>query len=470
MKRSVYRVALLALLFCAVFVSARAEETPAVLYFHETICETCDPDEEFAATFLSLTGQPLTGYRYRSYNVLTSAGKQMLSETAAQYGVEKPTLPLVVLGGKVYMGTKAIQTALPEDFLQSSGATDSVIYYLYVPACESCARVEQALSALPASVWVTRGLYAFDSKIAVRKIDVSRETGAALALFERFHVPDADRVAPIVFLSDRYLAGADTIVDRLPGAVRAGFAVGNGAPPAAPARLPVLGLAGTIAAGLAGGLNPCALSMLLLFLSLLAGADRPAGRLAALFLGGKFAAYLGIGTALLGVFQLFNPVWLATAVKLLLTALCAALIALNLMDAAAARRQEMGRIKNQLPARFRGFLRRRIEAAFARKKSAAVAAAALGALVAGGEFLCAGQVYLATLLASVRSGIATLPAFGLLCAYCAAFLLPSAALAALVLRGRAAISVSVFLSRHMAVIKVLTALTLAAILAYVWIA
>ncbi len=450
--------------------AAVAEEPAEVLYFHRTICENCQPEEDFAAEFQALTGRSLSDYRFSAYNVLHEAGRRKLDETAAEYGLTDPPLPMVVLDGRVYMGSERISAALPEDFLGSGGGTDSMVYYLYTPACESCARVDAVLSALPDSVDITRGAYSFSSQVMVRKLDVSRDPGAALALFDRYAVPDTDRVAPIVFLSDRYFAGADKIAQFLPAAVRSGYAVGNEATEAVggDTPLPALTLIGTALAGLAGGLNPCALSMLLLFLSLLVGANRPAGRHAAAFLGGKFAAYLLIGTVLLGVFQTFNPVWLPLAIKVALTALCAVFIVLNLSDAVAARRARYGDVKNQLPKGMRRFLHARIEAAFAHGRGLMIGAAGLGVVVAGGEFLCAGQVYVATLLASLRSGIASLQAFGLLIVYCAAFLVPSGVLCALVLRGRAAMTTSQWVLARMPLIKVLTAVAMAAILVWTW--
>ena len=89
---------------------------------------------------------------------------------------------------------------------------------------------------------------------------------------------------------------------------------------------------GTIAAGFVGGLNPCALSMLLFFLMLILQFKKNLWKYALTFLGGKLLAYLAIGTVLLTVFQMWNPTWLSTAIKILLTIMAAILIVLNLND------------------------------------------------------------------------------------------------------------------------------------------
>lgn len=447
--------------------AALAEDAPQVLYFHKTLCENCDPAEEFALRFAALTGQSLSDYRFSDYNVLHASGAQKLDEITAEYGLEKPLLPLLIFDGKAYMGEEAISGALPADFLAETGSTDSMVYYLYVPACESCARVEAVLSALPESVQVTRGTYAFTSQVAVRRLDISKETGAALALFERYGVPDQDRVAPIVFLPGRYFAGAEKIETQLPAAIRTGLGVGIIAE-AGVAEMPEFTVLGAILAGLTGGLNPCALSMLLLFLSLLIAGEGPSGRYAALFLGSKFVTYLLIGTVLLGVFQMFNPTWLVPATKGILTVVSILLIALNIRDAIAAHRERYGEIRNQLPKGMRRFLHQRMQLSLGQKRAVSGGIVLLGVLVAGGEFLCAGQVYLALLLAALQSGAETVRTFGVLVVYCAAFLLPSAVLCFAVLRGKAALTVSQWLLKRMAAIKVLTAVMLALILAYTW--
>ncbi len=457
------------LLFICIAGAAFAEDAPQVLYFHKTLCENCDPAEEFAMRFAALTGQSLSDYRFSEYNVLHGSGARKLEEIAAEYGLEEPLLPLLIFDGKAYMGEEAISGALPADFLADAGSTDSVIYYLYVPACESCARVEAVLSALPETVGVTRGTYAFTSDVVIRRLDISKENGTALALFERYNVPDQDRVAPIVFLPGRYFAGAEKIEALLPAAIRSGMGVGIIAETEAQA-MPEFTVPGAIAAGLTGGLNPCALSMLLLFLSLLIAGDGPAGRYAALFLGSKFVAYLLIGTVLLGVFQMFNPTWLVPITKVILTVISVLLILLNLKDAFAARREKYGDIRNQLPKGIRRYLHQKMQVSLAQKRVVGGGIVLLGVIVAGGEFLCAGQVYLALLLAALQTGAATLRIFGILMIYCAAFLLPSAILCFAVLRGKAAIAVSQWVLKRMAVIKVLTAVMLAAILAYTWLA
>ena len=90
----------------------------------------------------------------------------------------------------------------------------------------------------------------------------------------------------------------------------------------------------------------------------------------------------------------------------------------------------------------------------------------LGFLVALGEFLCAGQLYLMRLLSALQTG-ENLPGLHLVL-YCAAFIAPSALLSALILRGRSQMEVSEFLAEHMAAVKLVTAAAMLLLILTAW--
>ena len=208
-----------------------------------------------------------------------------------------------------------------------------------------------------------------------------------------------------------------------------------------------------------------ALSMLLLFVSLVLDSGRHAAPPVIAYLTAKFLCYLLIGFVLLNVFQRFNPAWLRPLARWLLTAIGAALILLNLSDAWHARRGELGEIRNQLPGGLRGGLRRLITR-LTRSPALIPASAALGFLVAGGEFLCAGQLYLMQLMAAVQAGVQGQAL--LLVVYCAAFLAPSALVCGLLLAGRSRLAAAGFFARNMALIKLLTAAAMLLLIVTAW--
>ncbi|NLG24245.1 MAG: hypothetical protein GX558_02745 [Clostridiales bacterium] len=475
MRRSVAFVCA-CLVLCACLASpARAAQAgkPQVWYFFENYCDACHPEVEFEATFLEMTGERLADYDYRYFNVRTAAGKAALDEAAARFQIadDQKKLPLAIVDGAIYAGSTAIDTELPGDWLARAPSTDSVIYFLYVPSCESCVRAEQALDELPGELTIRRGGIRFPSKVVVERIDMSANLAAAQALFVRYNVPEDRQLAPIAFVRDRYYQGADDIARFLSYNVQAGGAVGVDPIEAGEADLSALSLWGSAAAGLVGGLNPCALSMLLLFIGLLVAAGRGVGRYVAAFLLSKFVVYLLIGTGLYGLVGLYAPTWLQPALRWGMTALAIALAAINVLDAVNARRERYGQIKNQLPAGLRRRLSDKIIAALAAPGAKMVPAAALlGAVVAAGEFLCAGQVYLASLMAAVQSGAQPMRVAALLAAYCAAFIAPSALLGGLAARGRAVFELSEWVRGHMPAIKLISSAALLVIVALMWIA
>ncbi len=449
---------------------ALAESKPELLYFFENYCGSCTPEEDFLKTFREMTGKSTGNYECKFYNIRYENAREALNSAIAEYNIpkEKQLLPLLIVDATIYAGQDAISAELPKDTLAREDTTDSVIYYLYVTACGSCAEAKKVLDNLPASVFITRGTYTFESKVEVVSINIGEDTALALSLFESYQVPEDKQVAPIVFLRDKYLSGSEEITRDLLSSLSRGEAVGNRIAQPERQSLPPLRLLSTLAAGLIGGLNPCALSMVLLFLSILIPLKKRAGRYAILFLASKFICYLAIGTLLTGVMQYLHLDWLPLAIKIFLTVYSVVLIVLNLWDAYAARQEEYGHIRNQLPARFRRFLHRRIEDIATSNKALIPAILLLGILVAASEFLCAGQVYLATLLSSLQSGTEALRMFFLLAAYCLAFLVPSAIVSALIVRGKAVLQLSDWVRRRMAAIKLITVLFFIAVLIAVW--
>ena len=453
--RRAFALLLALLALCAHALAENAGARHSVEYYYRNYCESCTPEADFAAQFRELTGLDLSQCDFTAWNAARADGQAALAEAAERLGIDDPALPMAVVDGIPYQGASQMRGALVETALSWHETLDSEILFLYVPACERCDEAEAALDALPESVTLRRGDKQIESRVRVRRVDVSADPGFAQALFEAYGVPDDRRVTPIAFFADRYLAGAEAISGRLAQEVALGWASG-GVPEvaAAPEAPSPVSLAQAALTGLTAGLNTCALSMLLLFMSLVLESGRRAAPPVIAYLLAKLACYLLIGFALLRVFQRFNPTWLHPLARWLLTGIGAALIALNLSDALHAKRGDLGGVRNQLPGGVRGGLIGLIRR-LTRSRALVPASAALGFIVAGGEFMCAGQLYLMQLMNAAQSGA---PGQGLtLAVYCLAFLAPSAAVFGLVLAGHSHLRAAGFFARHMALIKLLTA-------------
>lgn len=462
MRRCIFAV-IAALLFLMPGAGAKVH---TVEYYFLSYCESCDPTEEFSAQFKALTGMDLEDCDFSAHNTATASGRAALDAAMARYSLSEEVLPMAVVDGKVYRGANELNEKLPPEALNWGGGTVSQVVYLYTPACESCAQAEAALKALPLSVTVKRGALSFESEVHVARYDATKHADLAEALFDAYAVPESRRVTPSVFLPGRALTGIEEIESNLSSWVSLGWAVGEVSAAPSEEDAKTWGLWGSLASGLLAGFNGCALSMLLMFLSLVISLRENAWPAVAAFLLAKLACCVAIGSLLLGVLQALNPTWLAPALRILLTATTGILALFTLRDAWYARKGDLGRMKNQLPAGLRGRLHRAMRALTA-KKFLIPASIALGFLVAAGEFLCAGQLYLARLIGS--NGWTGNERLMHLLAYCLGFIAPSAAIAGAILTGRSTAAVSAALTRHIALIKLLTAVAMLVLVALAWV-
>jgi hypothetical protein len=215
-------------LFClALFALPGLADSGTVRFFYQKICDSCNPQAEFAETFFRLTGKSLDSYEYLAYDADTQVGRQALEEALTGFAVDESDIsyPVLIFGGQLYMGQDQIRSDLPAYILRSGANTESLIYYISVTGCESCMRVDKMLSSLPDTVTVKRGDIAFHSTVRVKKINLLTDSGMAMALFDAFHVEEGSRSAPILLAGDAYWQGEENISAFLKYSLPAGRAV-----------------------------------------------------------------------------------------------------------------------------------------------------------------------------------------------------------------------------------------------------
>ena len=224
----------------------------------------------------------------------------------------------------------------------------------------------------------------------------------------------------------RILAFSGAAVGLLGLAVLAGLGAPAAPSAAMTARLPALTLGTVLVAGIADGFNPCAFTVLLLFITSLAAAaqarDAPSavslrGRvigLGSIYIASVFFTYLALGVGLLAAVDLFTQRHLPARLGAVLS------IALGLWMLKDYFLPDLG-------------LRLEAPAAVGRWARASARRATIPTLVAGGVLIglctlpCSGAVYLAvlSLLAAQSSALA---GFGYLVLYNALFVLPLVAI------------------------------------------
>ena len=185
-----------------------------------------------------------------------------------------------------------------------------------------------------------------------------------------------------------------------------------------------MSVAGILIAGLLDGVNPCAISMLIVFLSFLLciGSKKRSIFLSSMFIVGIFIANFTFGLGVKAFYDLFAGnnvvVFILYSVAVLM---CITAILLNAVDIISHIRGTSE--KNQLPDRIKFKLSSLMrKAAFS--KLAIPTIFAVGFLVGVIELACTGQIYLPTLTYMVTSGNGTVRSVLLLVLYNIMFILP----------------------------------------------
>ncbi|PKL24541.1 MAG: hypothetical protein CVV47_08850 [Spirochaetae bacterium HGW-Spirochaetae-3] len=226
-----------------------------------------------------------------------------------------------------------------------------------------------------------------------------------------------------------------------------------------------------IAAGLVDGVNPCAFTTLLFFMSYLSlrgGTKRRMAAAGLVFAAGIFAAYFLIGFGLFNAFRLGGRLQaFRLALKIAMSAITVVFCLFTVRDILSLRNGKSADISLKLPER----LRLGINAAI--RKGAGSAAFLAGVFVAGVvvsvlELACTGQVYFPAISIMVQSD-ASWRGIGNLALYNLAFVLPLLSILGLSLLGMRQEALRAFFTRHLAASKAAQALLFAALAILVWV-
>jgi len=458
----------LALLICLMTAGAAVAQENVMHYYFINACESCTPEADFADEFLRLTGQELSDQQVIFHNVFHTQGRAAYEEATAGWSEEARQLPLLIMNGQGYAGVTAIGSGLQARFGAREQDTRSLVYFLTAVSCSSCERARETVEQHPAIVAVEIDGRLVGSAVEVQEISVSAQPDMAMALFRQYGVPDAQRTAPMIPMGNTFLAGEKAITGQFLSLLRSGAALHTPQieMEQVSEKAQAVSLWGAAMAGVTAGFNPCALSMLLMMAGILLSAKRSIAIHGALYLAGKLVVYLLIGFLFSQLWIRYAPAWLPLAAKVAVSAVSAVLIVLNVLDAIHARRGKYGQIRNQLPGSLRKGIRELVRSRLTGEGQwLGLGAWLLGMIVAAGEFMCAGQVYVAVLIANAQSG-AMLP----LAVYSLAFLAPSAVVLMVIQKSKKTMAASDWLLRRMPMIKLATALVMTVVLIYTWLA
>jgi hypothetical protein len=221
-----------------------------------------------------------------------------------------------------------------------------------------------------------------------------------------------------------------------------------------------------LGAGLLDGVNPCAFTTIIFFVSYLAVMGRR-GRdilfVGASFTAAVFATYLLVGIGVLGFVHSLDFIRSLSRFVYLATGLfCLVLAGLSLFDLYRIRQGRIQDIALKLPER----LQQRVHKAIRQGRNIrnyVWAAFVTGFAVSLLELACTGQVYLPTII--FVSGVPDLRvnAYAYLVLYNLMFILPLVVIFVLVFYGTTSKQLTGFFTRNAAVVKLLTAMLFAAL-------
>jgi hypothetical protein len=226
-------------------------------------------------------------------------------------------------------------------------------------------------------------------------------------------------------------------------------------------RFDSLGTLTVMGAGLIDGLNPCAFTTLIFFISYLTLSGRK-GREVLLvgfaFAFGVFITYLLVGLGLwkaLGAFGFLSKI--GRGLYVFTALLCLALAAFSILDFIKARKGQAEEMTLKLPQA----LRKRINAVIRSGQGArayAPVAFVTGAVISIIELACTGQVYLPTIVFVLSVPELRVRAFSYLLLYNICFILPLMVVFFFAYLGTSAQKFTRLLSTHAATVKLGTAL------------
>jgi cytochrome c biogenesis protein CcdA len=420
---------LLALLVSPLTAAAQSEEQPVAraIMFYSPTCPHCIEvldnvlpplraayGDQFEIQLLNLTDP----FNYRVFAALHERYPQLPGGVPQVYidqyvlvgSVEvRDNLPLLIddclgRGGCDWPFTVEAPSSSPSPE-PVSDANPVYLAYCFDPTCLECDRVTYDLQYLQSQY----------PNLVVQQFNVRMDAATVEAMCERYGVPPEDRLkAPAVFIGEEYLVLEEITLPRLTTLVEAASATDNSPPwqgldaaavetatASIVERFSNFSVLAVAAAGLLDGVNPCAFTTIIFFISYLTLVGR--GKRDILFIGAAFTlavflAYLAMGLGLSMVIERIGSIATIGRVIYGATAMvCLALAALSLWDYAKIRQGQLSDIALQLP----GVLKKRIHETIrthSRMSGYVAAAFGAGALVSVFELACTGQVYLPTIV------------------------------------------------------------------------
>ena len=228
--------------------ASASEEEPIIMekinsyFFYEELCGSCHEDIERFTSILQekipLVERDQYPNNFIIFNIYESSGNQEYVRLTDEFGIDRSLLtpPLLIIGGRIFQGYDSIGANIREAYLTAAedlyvnkkpynpktrktgehlfddytvNPDNVTIVYFYRITCPECAQVTPIIDDLPDTVSVNGR----EKPLEIIKINTRSGNNGdrVIAFFDTWQVTDEDRMVPIIFFSDSYLAGYDAI-------------------------------------------------------------------------------------------------------------------------------------------------------------------------------------------------------------------------------------------------------------------
>ena len=451
------------------FIETNNQPVTIELYYLN-VCGSCEPEKELLAELQNKCGVDIyaSNITIQFYNIYDEYNEARWKSTLEELGDESNEIntPVVKIGKYLYSLSKSegseIAGALQDETDETLIKTDDSIIILFTsPGCSECEQAEDDMKNWPKTIAL--GDIASSVRIVRYSIDNSQNAQKMRQYCIYYDVPEKEQQTPIVFGGQEFLQGYNEIKKELLDLLASGECLDT---PLFSAYIEesiddtaeALTWYSVLGVGLANGINPCAISMLLLFMSLVIAKQKWLLQIGFSFALGKLIGFFLLGTILYRVLDTINYDTYSSTVKIVLLAIVTVMIFLNLNDFLAAKREKYKNIILQLPQPLRKVNHTLIHkiSSVNTKRWIIVGSFSLGLLLSFGEFLCTGQLYLAIILGMVHSSsLHHGAAMAYLFLYSIAFIVPIIILTILLYKGRKLFDITEFFREREALIKLI---------------
>ena len=232
-------------------------------------------------------------------------------------------------------------------------------------------------------------------------------------------------------------------------------------------------LIGFVLLGFVDGVNPCAIAMLLLFISMLSFSDNSKTllKISFIFISAIFISYFLFGTLLYNALSSLSGIApILEIVPWVIVGISSIVVLLNLYDFIVTLLRRYDKVKNQLPNRIQRF-NKKMMTKFTEKLEEGsimiyVIAFFIGVVISFTEFLCTGQAYFTAILHLIHFSNHIGRGIILLLIYNLIFVLPLIIIAVVAAKSKSVMSVSSFMRKHLHWIKLFNVIVFLAIIIY----